>query len=347
MGLGTNQTTITVADKWIPEIWQDEAVATYMGKTVMANLVTKMNHKGKKGDTFHIPNPARGEASVKATNTQVTLISDTAAEILIYINKHYEYSKMYEDMADIQALNGMRPFYTKDAGYAMAKRIDRELWKASAGLQGGTFATATALFEKGVIGGDGTTTFQGSANTNTGNGTALTDAAIRTAIQMLEDQDVETSECALILPPVEIKVLRGISRFTEQAFVGDGNAIKTGHVSSLYGIDVYASSQCPWVHVNSVTGTQSVTFNSTTPTGASFVDDFGLTVDWNTTSPTNTKYRVGALLHKDALVLVEQSGVRTQQQYKQEYLGYLVTSDAVFGTGELRDYAGLNIIFPS
>jgi hypothetical protein len=36
MGLGTNNTTITTNDKWIPEQWEDDAIATYKTKTVMA-----------------------------------------------------------------------------------------------------------------------------------------------------------------------------------------------------------------------------------------------------------------------------------------------------------------------
>ena len=67
----------------------------------MANLVTKINFKGKKGDTLHIPVPARGAASSKSPSTQVTLIADTANEVQVVINKHYEYSKLYEDIAEM------------------------------------------------------------------------------------------------------------------------------------------------------------------------------------------------------------------------------------------------------
>lgn len=344
MGLGTNHTTVTNADKWIPQMWQDEAIATYQAKTVMRNLVEVMQHQKNKGDTIIRPNPGRGDASVKAASTQVTLIADTANEILITINKHYEYSKLYEDIADMLALNGMRQFYTKDAGYALARRMDAELHKIGAVAQGGSIAGATNLYEKGVIGGDGVTNFSGASN---GNGTALTDAGLRQAMQTLEDADVNTSECGLVVPPTVIRTLRGIARFTEQAFVGNGDTIRTGRVGNLYGVEVYASSLCPWIHVNSVTGTQSVTFTSTAPTGASFVDDFGLTVDWNTTSPTDTKYRACLLVHPDAMVLAEAQSVRVQQQYKQEYLGYLVTADCIFGTAELRDYASMAIVVPA
>ena len=263
MGLGTNHSTITTQDKWIPQLWQDEAIATYMAKTVMRNLVSVMQHQKHKGDSIIFPVPGRGNASVKAASTQVTLIADTATDITLTINKHYEYSKLYEDLADMLALNGMKKFYTKDAGYALARRVDAELHKVMATMNGGSIAGATNLFEKGVIGGDGTTNFSGATP---GNGTALTDAGLRAAIQTLEDNNIDSSELNFVVPPVVIKTLRGIARFTEQALRGDGDALKTGRVGNLYGVEVFASSLCPWIHVNSVTSTQSVTFTSTAPT---------------------------------------------------------------------------------
>lgn len=344
MGLGTNQTGVVVADKWIPQQWQDEAIATYMAKTVMRNLVNVMQHEKHKGDSIIFPKPARGDSSAKVVNTQVTLIADTATDITLTINKHYEYSKLYEDIADMLALNGMKKFYTKDAGYALARRVDAELFKIMATMNGGSIAGATNLFETGVIGGDGTTLFSGAGG---GTGTALTDAGLRAAIQLLEDQDVDSSELNFVVPPTVIKTLRGIARFTEQAFRGDGDALKTGRVGNLYGVEVFASSLCPWIHVNSVTGTQSVTFTSTAPTGTAFADEFAHAVNWSASTPTDTKYRACALIHEDAIMLAEAQGVRVQQQYKQEYLGYLVTADCIFGTVEMRDYAALAVTVPA
>lgn len=344
-GLGnSNHQTITTQANFIPKLWEDEVIATYKGKTVMRNLVRYISHKGKKGDTLHFPNPARGSASVKASNTQVNLVTDTAGVVNILIDKHYEYSYMFEDIADMQSLNSHRAFYTDAAGYGLAQRVDRELHKLGAGLNSGSIAGATNLYETAVIGGDGSTAFSGASN---GNGTALTDVGLRKMIQTLEDQDINSAELSLVIPPTVANTLRGTSRFTEQAFIGSGDAIRTGELMNLYGVSVFQSSQCPYIHCNSITGTQSVTFTSTKPTGATFADDFGLTVDWNTSTPTDTVYRACMLLSKDAIALVEQQGVRSQQQYKQEYLGTLVTSDTVFGVGELRDYAGVVMIVPA
>jgi len=127
MALGSNHATITTADKFIPEIWSDEVVARYKQALVLGNLVTKVSFKGKKGDTLHLPVPARGTPSLKGVNAQVTIVADTATSIDVLIDKHYEYSKMYEDMAEMQALASMRKFYTDDGGYALAKQVDQSL----------------------------------------------------------------------------------------------------------------------------------------------------------------------------------------------------------------------------
>jgi len=184
MALGTNHMTTTTQATFIPELWSDEVIATYKKNLVLANLVTMMNHNGKRGDTVHIPVPTRGTASAKAAETQVTLITSTDSEVQITIDKHYEYSRIIEDILDKQALASMRGFYTSDAGYALATQVDKDLWLRAYGLQGGTvntvFEGTTVDFGTAgtVIGGDGTTAFDAGND----NATALTDEGIRTCI---------------------------------------------------------------------------------------------------------------------------------------------------------------------
>jgi hypothetical protein len=93
----------------------------------------------------------------------------------------------------------------------------------------------------------------------------------------------------------------GINRFTEQQFIGNGDAIKTGKIGQIYGIDVFVTNSAPTVSSN----------------------------------------REGLIFHRDAAVLAEQVGVRTQTQYKQEYLGDLFTADTIYGVGELRSEASV------
>ena len=290
--------TTTTAANFIPEIWSDEIVAAYKKNLVLANLVMKMNFKGKKGDTVHIPAPTRGSASAKAAETAVTLIAATESEVQVSINKHYEYSRLIEDIVEAQALNSMRNFYTSDAGYALARQVDTDLVQLGRSANGGT--AGAAAYAAAYIGGDGTTAYVAASN----NESALTDAAIRRTIQRLDDNDTPMDNRFFLIPPSSRNTLMGLARYTEQAFVGNGNAIRTGEIGNLYGIPVFTSSNA----------------DTTSGSGAA---------------------RVCLMGHKDAMVLVEQVGVRSQVQYKQEYLATLFTSDTLYGVAALRSAASV------
>ena len=298
MALGTNHVTNTTGATFIPELWSDEIIAAYKQNLVMANLVSKMSFKGKKGDTLHIPKPTRGAAALKAASTQVTLQAATESEVQVLVNKHYEYSRLIEDITETQALASLRKFYTGDAGYALAKQVDTDLIQLGRGAQGGN---GTIAYDKAVIASDGSTLYTGA------NEAAITDAGIRKVIQTLDDADVPMDGRCLVLPPVARNVMMGLARFTEQAFVGEvggGNTIRNGEIGNVYGVKVYVSTNCE------------------TATGDA---------------------RIGMMFHKDAFVLAEQMGVRSQTQYKQEYLATLFTSDMLYGVKELRDEAAVAI----
>jgi len=349
----TGGTGLTQADVFIPELWSDEVIATYKSNLVLANAVTRMNHNGKKGDTIHIPAPERGSAFAKAAATAVTLQYKTEVKVDLSINKHYEYSRLIEDIADVQALASMRQFYTDDAGYALARQVDRDLFVLAPYLQGGAVATTsdTTWGDKLVQGNDGSTLWVcvSAMSTTAPLQCALTDAGIRKMIQTLDDNDVPQSERVLVIPPVEKKNLLGLARFTEQAFVGEsggGNSIRTGRIGSIYGIDVLVSTNCPYLLVDGTGADVIGSWTATAPAiDATYTSDIvgeGLrSVDWSGTKTVYGDYRVGLLLHKSAWALIEQMSVRSQSQYKQEYLANLFTADTIYGVGELRDTAGV------
>ena len=306
MALGTDHQTKTTADKFIPEIWSDEVVATYKKNLVLANLIKKLSFKGKKGDTLHIPKPGRGSANAKAAATQVTLNTDTATEINVLIDKHFEYSILIEDIVDVQALASMRQFYTDDAGYALARQVDTSLIQIGREVQGGG---GTAAYSGAFLGSNGTTAYVAASN----NEAALTDAAIRRSIQRLDDNDVPMDGRFLIVPPSTRNTLMGIARFTEQAFVGDAgtsNTIRNGEIGNVYGVPVFVSTNA----------------DTTSGSGAA---------------------RIALLGHRDFAVLAEQMAVRSQTQYKQEYLGNLFTADTIYGVKELRDGSAVALAVPA
>jgi N4-gp56 family major capsid protein len=309
---GANATTTSSADAFVPEIWSDEIIAAYKKNLVAANLIKKMNFKGKKGDTINIPTPTRGTANAKTAATAVTIQAHSDANTQVLINKHYEYSRLIEDIVATQALSSLRSFYTEDAGYALGKQVDTDIIRLGRTVNSGTGARYGAAY----IGSNGTTAYDYS----TDNQAALTDAAIRRTIQRLDDADVPMDGRFFIIPPSSRNTLMGLARYTEQAFTGEAggsNTIRNGLVGDLYGVSVYVSS------------------NADTPNDA---DNGG---------GTDQAARVCLMAHKDAFVLVEQMGVRSQTQYKQEFLANLFTADTLYGVAELRDGAAVALVVPA
>ncbi|HMA77733.1 MAG TPA: hypothetical protein VKP88_01165, partial [Candidatus Paceibacterota bacterium] len=80
--------------------------------------------------------------------------------------------------------------------------------------------------------------------------------------------------------------------------------VETGKIGSLYGVDIYVSTNLP---------------------------------------TENTDEKGSLLMHKDALVHVEQVGVRVQTQYKQEFLADLMTADCLYGVETYRPEAGVRL----
>ena len=226
MALGTNHVINAEVSHFIPEIWSDEIIAAYENALVVKPNVRTMSMSGKKGDTIHIPKPDRGAASAKTAEAQVTLIAGNSSELVVTIDQHFEYSRLIEDITDVQALNSLRSFYTEDAGYALAKKVDDALIAEAANF--------TSQLECGA---SGTATSAGTA-------VAFNDASFRDAVQVLDDNNVPMSQRVFIIPPAVKNAMLGISEYISTDFV-DGRPVANGKIGSLYGIDVVVSTNLP------------------------------------------------------------------------------------------------------
>jgi hypothetical protein len=296
----------TQADKFIPEIWSDEVVAAYKKSLVLANLVNKMSMRGKKGDTLHIPKPTRGVATAKAANTTVTIQADTETEVLVSIDQHFEYSRFIEDIVEVQALASLRRFYTDDAGYALAKKVDDTLF----GL-GKTFGDGTSDWTHSnsyYI--DASTGLTAYADDTVVPADVFTDAGFRALIKLMDDADTPMDGRFFAIPPSLRAAIMGIDRYNSSDFV-DGRGVNNGQIGQLYGIDIYVTSNAPIIETDS-----------------------------ENTASSGGDIKAAILAHRDTMVLAEQLGVRSQVQYKQEYLSTLYTADTLFGTKTLRPETG-------
>ncbi len=300
----------TNADKFIPEIWSDEVVAAYKKNLVLANLVTKMSMKGKKGDTLHIPKPTRGAATAKAANTTVTIQADTETEVLVSIDQHFEYSRLIEDIVETQALASLRRFYTSDAGYALARKVDDILFQLGKTFgddngSGSDWVHSNSLY---IDASTGLTAYAADTVVDTD---VFTDAGFRALIKKLDDADVPMDGRFFAIPPSIRQAIMGIDRYNSSDFV-DGRGVQNGQIGTLYGIDIYVSNNCPVIE----------------------------TASENTAAGNTVDIKAAILAHRDTMVLAEQLGVRSQTQYKQEYLSTLYTADTLFGVKTIRPEAG-------
>ena len=143
----------------------------------------------------------------------------------------------------------------------------------------------------------------------------FTDDVFRRLIQVLDDNDVPMTNRYFVIPPSLKNTLIGITNYISADFV-TGKPVVTGKIGSLYGIDIYVSTNCPVIEA----------------------------AGDNTASAVDT--RGTFLFHKDASVYVEQLGVRTQTQYKQEFLADLFTADTVYGVSPYRPEAGVVFSVP-
>ena len=302
-GPGNVVTKANAGKQFIPDLWSDEIIAEYKRSLVLGNLVTKMPMTGKKGDTMHIPKPTRGAASIKAAAETVKIQQSTNDEVLVVVDKHYEYSRLIEDIVDVQALDSLRKFYTDDAGYALAKQMDDDIHSLGKRLGDGdgTSYVHSASFR---FSDDGTAAEPFVAGEAVGE---FSDGGFRDLIQVLDDNDVAMDGRVLVIPPSARNTIMGIDRYQSSDFV-DGRGVNTGQIGTLYGIDVFVSTNCPVIE---------------------------------------TGVKAGLLFHKDAFVVAEQMTVRSQTQYKQEFLADLLTSDCLYGIEVLRPEAGVVIALPA
>ena len=302
-------TGLTEVGTFIPEIWSDEIRAAYEKNLILANLVKKLSMKGKKGDTINIPAPVRGVATAKAENTAVTLQNNTEGSVIVSIDKHFEYSRLIEDIVDVQALASLRNFYTSDAGYALAKQVDTDLFNLGKTLGNGSSSWVhTASFYN-----DASTGLTAYAVDTVAAADVFTDAAFRGLIQKMDDADTPMDNRCFVIPPSLRNAIMGIDRYVSSDFVNGSGAVTKGKIGELYGVDIYVTSNCP-------------------------------VVETDADNSAGGDLKAAMMFHKDTFILAEQMGVRSQTQYKQEYLASLYTGDTLYGVKTYRPDSGFVLV---
>jgi hypothetical protein len=148
---------------------------------------------------------------------------------------------MIEDIVDVQALDSMRRFYTDDAGYALASSLtttclhwlsrfgdgDGSDWDSLKRLLRQRFFRYCYLRCRHCCYTDD-----------------FSDLAFRQLIKLMDDQDTPMDGRFLVIPPSARRDILGIDRYNSSDFV-DGRGVNNGQIGTLYGVDIYVSSNVP------------------------------------------------------------------------------------------------------
>lgn len=164
-----------------------------------------------------------------------------------------------------------------------------------------TQAAAYAIAEKvdANIATDMTTEFKSDGYVNGAYGTAIADANILAVNRYLSENKAPRTDRSLVVHPKGEAELLAIDKFVRYDALGTGEAIKNGKLGTIYGNEVFMSQNLVYLD------TATDEYNS-------------------------------LLFHKEAWAIAMQMEPRTQAQYKQEYLGWLVTVDVLYGHTQLR-----------
>ena len=271
---------VTAGNVFRPNVWSKEVLMFVKSNLVLLPLIKHYDADVKSsGQTLEIPNVSTISANLKAQNTVVTLNYNTDTKTTITLNRHYESSFLVEDILATQSNYSTRSDYTQAAAYAIAEKIDSDL--------------ATAM----------TTTWKTANQAYGAYGTAISDTVILAVNRYLSENKAPRTDRVLVVHPKGEAELLNIDKYVRYDALGTGEAIKSGKLGTIYGVEVFMSQNL--VYLDTAT------------------DEYN-----------------HLMFHKEAWAIAMQMSPRTQAQYKQEHLGWLVTVDVLYGHTSLRSNFG-------
>ena len=240
---------------------------------VLANLVKRFDDEvSAYGDKIHVGNISHLTATAVTPGQDVNTQAPTENEVTIDVDQHFESSFEIHDRLKFQAKYRLAEEYKSEAGYALAKKIDTALASLYAGL----------------------TQFVGSGSVQ------MTDANILAAKLKLDNADVPRTNRYLVVDPAAENDLLAIDKYVRYDALGTGDAIKSGMIGKIYGMEVFSST-------NIVTETAS----------------------------PNVVHNL--MFHKDAFGLALQKDVIVEKNRDPRKLSDIYISQVLYGVKELRD----------
>lgn len=208
--------TVTTADAYIPELWNDELLKAREKRLVMVDKIMHVRPQGlKHGDTVHIPRLSNETALDKTAESAVTFSSATETKVTVTINKYKYVAKLVEDIVEVQSKYDLFSNYRDKIAYALADAVDTDI-----------LALTSAIAQ----------------SVGTHAATSILKSHLLTAIRMLDAALVPQDGRYLVVDAFGREDLLGIDDFIRYDAGGKApSALKTGEIGEIYGVKVLFS----------------------------------------------------------------------------------------------------------
>lgn len=222
-------------DRFIPNVWASDIRHYRSTKFMMQRVVQVRSFVGKKGDTLYEPLVGRSAIYPKLPGQPVQLQSRRPGQWELKIDQYNESSYALEDIVEIQSQYNLRKPYTKEAGYAMARDLDNALLALRA-----TIPVERQIFRS----------INAGAGTAAGDPAPINSDVILAGKTLLEEEDVDVEDMALVVAVAQRNDMLDIDKFTSADYV-NGKPVMTGFIGTVYGIPVMATNN---MRINSLDG---------------------------------------------------------------------------------------------
>jgi hypothetical protein len=210
-------------DVMIPAIWGERINDYFRANLVAASFFTDRSEElADGGNIVYTPNITEMSATSKTNGVAVTLASPTEIAVTLTVNQWYECSFAIEDReaAQVKRSYVVQETYARNAGFAVAKKLD------------------TAI----------TTLFSGFSQSVGASTAAVADSNIRAAIAYLDSANIPQEDRAFFVNPnVFWNQLQAIDRFALAINSPVQDPVAKKPMAYLYGIPVFITTQIQYV----------------------------------------------------------------------------------------------------
>lgn len=207
----------------IPAVWGERINDFFRSNLVAASFFTNRSEElADGGNIVYTPNITEMSATAKSNGTAVALASPTETAITLTVDQWYECSFAIEDReaAQVKRSYTVQETYARNAGFAVAKKLD------------------TAI----------TTLFSGFSQSVGASTAAVADSNIRAAIAYLDSANVPQEDRAFFVHPnVFWNQLQAIDRFALAINSPVQDPVAKKPMAYLYGLPVYITTQVQYV----------------------------------------------------------------------------------------------------